>query len=468
MSSRIGDYEFKGTIGTGSSGTVYLGHQTELDRDVAIKELAPELAADPAFIERFRFEARIMARLNNPNCVRIFDFLEADREAYLVSEYIDGASLREVVESAGKLRPEQGLGVLKGALKGLAQAHDLGLVHRDVKPENVLVDRDGISKLADFGQAVAAEDAHLDGGLPTGTAVYMSPEQVRGQRLDPRTDIYSCGVVLFELLCGRPPFKADNARALMRMHAFESPPEASAVNPDLPLGVSVMLRKALAKAPDARQQSADEFLTELEVTAVAAYGEDWEERASIKKLVLALLPAAAVAAGGLSGIGLVVGAGSIAALLVAATIYGLTQNTGATRAQAREVGANPVPATDIIRLDHVDRTTLQAGGSVLSVKLKGTPGAGPGVTSSGGSTSGTTGGGGTIVGVGGGGGGTMAPPAKLPHPHRCRRSASWSPASRCRSCSTAFVWQYRAWSMAWAAFCPPVIKPVGGLLGPKP
>ncbi|MFY9616180.1 MAG: serine/threonine-protein kinase [Candidatus Dormiibacterota bacterium] len=415
MSAGIDDYEFKGTIGSGSTGTVYLAHQTELDRDVAIKELAPELAADPAFVKRFRAEARIMAQLNSGNCVRIYDFLQADDEAYLVSEFIDGASLREVVQSVGRLRPEQSLGVLKGALMGLSRAHAMGLVHRDVKPENVLVDQDGVSKLADFGQAVAVGEAELD-SMPTGTAVYMSPEQVRGRKLDHRTDIYSCGVMLFELLCGRPPFVADGARAVMRMHAVEAAPKAADINPDLPEGISVMLKKALAKTPAARQQSADEFLTELEATAVAAFGEDWEERSSIKKLVLALLPGVALAGAGISGIGMVVGAGSIAALLVAGTIYGLSRNAGTNSVQAREVAANTPPAVDIIRIEKVDRQLVQQDGQVLSLQITNAPIASTGVVAAGTteSTPGSTGG--NAGGSGGGGGVNPTGPGAGPPP----------------------------------------------------
>ncbi|HEV3232212.1 MAG TPA: serine/threonine-protein kinase [Candidatus Dormibacteraeota bacterium] len=297
-------FQIEGVLGQGASGTVYLALQPELGRRVALKELSPALVQDPTFLERFREEARIMARLDNPNCVRVFAFYEEPGRAVLVSEYIEGASLRRVVAQAGRLTPEQSLGVVKGALTGLGQAHALGLVHRDIKPENVLADREGVSKLADFGQAVFAAGPGAAGGISAGTPAYMSPEAVMGGVLDFRTDIYSCGAMLFDLLTGRPPFVADNPLAQMRMHVTDPVPDPRAYNPDLPPEVSAMLGRSLAKDPGGRQQSAAELLAELEAAAVAGYGEDWEKRSSIKPLVSGLL--------GLLGAGLVSAGGALA------------------------------------------------------------------------------------------------------------------------------------------------------------
>jgi eukaryotic-like serine/threonine-protein kinase len=146
VEERVGRYLFRSRIGSGSGGTVYLALEPDLERWVAVKQLAPELASDAGSLQRFREEAQTMARLNHPNCVRVFDFFEQDGNSYLVSEFVDGASLREVLQEAKELTPQQALGGLKGALMGLGHAHSLGLVHRDIKPENLLCDRQGTSK----------------------------------------------------------------------------------------------------------------------------------------------------------------------------------------------------------------------------------------------------------------------------------------------------------------------------------
>ena len=251
---------------------------------MAIKELAPSLVGDPAFLEGFREEARIMALLDHPNCVKVFDFIETGGRAFLVSEYVDGASLRKIIQTSGALSPQQALGVLKGALGGLGHAHSLGLTHRDVKPENILADKDGVSKLADFGQAVFAHGPGAAGAL-TGSPPYMSPEQARGAVCDARSDLYSAGCILYEFLTGRPPFIADNAMAVMRMQVNDLPQDPRQYNPALPAEASTMLARALAKDPAQRFQSAAEMHGALEAAAVAGYGRDWERSAAIKGLV---------------------------------------------------------------------------------------------------------------------------------------------------------------------------------------
>jgi hypothetical protein len=312
LTRQLGRYRIDGTLGEGATGTVYLGTHPDLGRSVAIKELAPNLVGDPAFLERFRIEAQTMARLDHPNCVKVYDFFETAEGAYLVSEYVHGASLRKVQEKAGRLTPEQSLGVLKGALSGLAYAHGLGLVHRDIKPENLLADAEGVSKLADFGLAVFHSGPGAAGGL-MGTPAYISPEAATGGTVDQRADIYSAGCMLFEFLCGRIPFTASNALAMTRQHIADPVPDPRRVNPELPDGVALMVMKAMAKDPEDRQQSADLFLAELEAAAVEGYGEDWEDRSSIKEkvsLLLLLLLGAGAGAGVTAGAA--VGAGESA------------------------------------------------------------------------------------------------------------------------------------------------------------
>ena len=289
----VGKYQVQAELGRGSFGIVYLGYQADLDRKVAIKELAPQLAGDPAFLQTFRYEAQVMASLDHPNCVKVYDFIETGGHAFLVSEFIEGASLRRVLETAGRLSPQQALGVLKGSLMGLGYAHQRGLVHRDIKPENILADRAGVSKLADFGQSIYAVGPGAAGGL-TGSPAYMSPEQAQGGRMDARSDLYSAGAVLYEFLAGRPPFTGDSAIAVMRMHGTNPVPDPRSFNPALPAEANALVQRALAKDPAYRFQSADEFLAHLEATAVAGYGRDWERTAAISGLVAG---AAAVAAG---------------------------------------------------------------------------------------------------------------------------------------------------------------------------
>ena len=322
-------YEILGTLGSGATGTVYLADEFDLDRKVAYKELAPALATDPVFLERFRGEARVMAALDHPNCVKVWDFFEEEGHAVLVSEYVPGASLRQVADHSGHLTPEQALGVLKGALTGLAYAHGRGLVHRDIKPENLLADTEGVSKLADFGQALIAGGPGAAGGLPAGSPTYMSPEMVSGGRVDLRTDIYSCGAMLFEFLTGRPAFTGDNPLAVMRKHINDPVPDPRQLNSDLPEGVAALVSKAMAKDPAERQRTAEQFLDELEAAAVAGYGADWEQRSSIKRLVAAAAAAlglllvgggAALASTGMVGEAVV---GGVSKLLIAAGVAGV-------------------------------------------------------------------------------------------------------------------------------------------------
>ncbi|MFN2464815.1 MAG: serine/threonine-protein kinase [Candidatus Dormibacteria bacterium] len=358
----LANYEVLGTLGTGATGTVYLARETALDREVALKELSPALAGDPGFLERFRAEARIMASLDHPNCVRVFDFIEEEGRAVLVSEYVRGASLRQVADHEGHLTPEQSLGVLKGALSGLAYAHGRGLVHRDIKPDNLLADGEGVSKLADFGQALVASGPGAAGGMPAGSPAYMSPEMITGGRVDLRSDIYALGAVLFEFLTGRAPYTGDNSLAVMRKHTNDPVPDPRALNSALPEGVGQLVTRAMAKDPNDRQHTAEQFIDELEAAAVAGYGADWEKRSSIKRAVAATAAAlgllllgeagAAAAAGAVgeatlaSGVNKWMIAGGVAGLLVlGAAIFGLThgRNTN-TSLGGSVVIASPSPS----------------------------------------------------------------------------------------------------------------------------
>jgi serine/threonine-protein kinase len=312
-----------------------------------------------------------MATLDNPNCVKVFDFFEEEGRAVLVSEYIRGASLRQVADREGYLTPEQSLGVLKGALSGLAYAHGRGLVHRDIKPDNLLADLEGVSKLADFGQALVNSGPGAAGGIPAGSPAYMSPEMVAGGRVDARSDIYSLGAMLFEFLTGRAPYTADSPLAVMRKHTNDPVPDPRSLNGNLPEGVALLVSRAMAKDPAERQRTADQFLDELEAAAVAGYGEDWEKRSSIKRAVAAAAAAlglllvgqvgAAAATGATgeastggvnSGINKWLIAGGVAAVLVVGVaIFGLTHGNNGSNAGGVVIGtpsptaaATPTPS----------------------------------------------------------------------------------------------------------------------------
>ena len=331
MTEQIGKYQVGAQIGAGATGVVYLGYQADLDRRVAIKRLSPALVDQPGFLSRFRTEAQIMARLGHPNCVAIYDYLETPGGAYVVMEYVPGASLRNVVRHARRLSAEQSLGVLQGSLVGLGYAHGLSLIHRDLKPENILVDPDGLSKLADFG--LSWDAGRRDPSL-AGTPQYMSPEQVRGEALDPRSDLYSAGVVLFELLAGRPPFAAGTTAAVLAMHISAPVPALRGV----PEPVEALVWRALAKNPAHRPQSAEEFLDELQTSARRSYGAAWADRASIATLVGATVAAGALAASGGAAGGAVVGGTQAAGTQAAGTQAAGTQAAGIQAAGTQPAG----------------------------------------------------------------------------------------------------------------------------------
>jgi hypothetical protein len=286
----VGPYRLVAMVGHGASGVVWLGYGPDAT-PLAIKALAPELRNAPGFLERFRTEAQVLGALDHPNVVALHDYLETEDGAWVVMEFVVGASLRVVEERAGSLTPEQALGMLVGALAGLGYAHGRGLVHGDLKPENVLVDTKGTSKLADFGQvALTGTTASV-----AGTPVYMSPEAARAQVIDQRSDIYSAGVVLYEALAGVPPFVASSDFALLRMQVYDDPPPIAS----LAAPVDLLVRRALAKDPARRPQSAAAFATELAAAARASYGADWVTRAS----VVAAVAGATVTAASLLGSG---------------------------------------------------------------------------------------------------------------------------------------------------------------------
>ncbi|GAB1824068.1 serine/threonine-protein kinase [Herbidospora sp. RD11066] len=281
---RVPGYTELRELGTGAAGQVVLARHDADGTPVAIKYLSPELLADPNFIARFRHEARLLALMDrNPHAARFYEYVEQPYGAAIVMELVDGVSLRAMIRSEGPTGPEAALAVLKGSLIGLAIAHDMGVVHRDFKPENVMVDGNGHSKLVDFGIAARAGE-----GMPaSGTPSYMAPEQWAGAPAGPSTDVYAATVVFFECLTGQRPFQANNLAALAHQHQTAQPP-IEHIQPQL----HGLIARGMAKHPQERPASAHAFLQELESVAVETYGPQWEERGRRRLAALAGLLAA--------------------------------------------------------------------------------------------------------------------------------------------------------------------------------
>jgi len=281
-------------LGRGASGRVVAAIHQASGQRVAIKYLAPRLFRDPDFLTGFRAEADLLRSLDVPYVVRLFDYIEAPGQgAAIVMELVDGVSLHEMISRRGATTPESALVVLKGSLLGLAAAHALGIVHRDYKPENVLVDREGLSKLSDFGVAVKEGRQVPSAGTP----LYMAPEQWDGMPSSPATDIYAASAVFFECLTGKTPFSG----RLGQLHAQHAAAAVPVELVDEPL--RGLITRGMAKNPAGRPANAMDFVTELESTAVAAYGADWEARGRrhlaerAAALLLLLLGTGAVAGG---------------------------------------------------------------------------------------------------------------------------------------------------------------------------
>jgi beta-lactam-binding protein with PASTA domain len=256
-----GRYRVGSWIARGGMATVYLGIDTKLDRTVALKIAHPELAGDPEFARRFADEARSVARLSSPNVVAVYDQGCDGDLLYLVMEYVPGRTLRELLRERGGLGSREALDIISGVLTGLAAAHQAGIIHRDVKPENVLLGEGNVVKVADFGLARAASGvSHTRTGMLIGTAAYLAPEQVAHSTSDARTDVYAAGVMLFEMLTGAQPHTGDSPLAVAHKHVNEVVPAPSSLVPGLPSSVDTLVALATSRDPGLRPADAGQFL----------------------------------------------------------------------------------------------------------------------------------------------------------------------------------------------------------------
>ena len=258
-------YELNHLIARGGMAEVYRARDRLLDRPVALKVLFPELSVDRSFVERFRREAQAAANLSHPNIVPVFDWGEDTGTYFIVMEFVDGRPLSSILKTSGPLSAERTADVGAHVAAALGYAHKHGVIHRDVKPGNVLITDEGQVKVTDFGiaRAINTEESLTQTGAVMGTATYFSPEQAEGIGVDARSDIYSLGVVMFEMVTGRPPFLGDTPVAVASKHVREHPPAPRELNPAIPPTFEAIILKSMAKDPAHRYATAEELRADL-------------------------------------------------------------------------------------------------------------------------------------------------------------------------------------------------------------
>lgn len=253
-------------IGKGAMGVVYLAEQTELKRRVAFKILDPKFSSDPSYIERFEMEAKAAALLNHPNIVKVFDYGHQNNLYYIVNEYIDGGSVQKLIDERNSLEPEEAVEFAIQVAQGLIAANEAKIIHRDIKPDNLMLTLGGVLKIADFGLAksMTPDTGSADVGLIMGTPFYMSPEQAKGNPMDSRSDIYSLGVSIYCMVIGAVPFDADSVVGVLLKQISADRPDPCAVKPSLPTVLGSLIMRMMDKLPENRPQSPEELLRELE------------------------------------------------------------------------------------------------------------------------------------------------------------------------------------------------------------
>ncbi len=394
-----GRYELAHLVARGGMAEVYRAHDRLLDRPVALKVLFPELSVDRSFVERFRREAQAAANLSHPNIVPVFDWGEDGGTYFIVMEFVDGRPLSAILRTAGPLHPDRAAEIGADVAGALAYAHRHGVVHRDVKPGNVLITDEGIVKVTDFGiaRAVNTEESLTQTGAVMGTATYFSPEQAEGVGVDSRSDIYSLGVVLFEMVCGRPPFLGESPVSVASKHVRETPPNPRDLNPSIPPDFEAIILKCMAKSADYRYATGDDLRVDLlrfrdgkAVTAVGAgvatqtVGFDEEELPSHTGwYVVALVVLLALLAAVVLVLGNSLHWWKLSSTNTAVVIPPLTGQT-VTKAQTTLqndglkvlVQADPgstAPTTQVVRTEPAAGSTTHKGDTVIVYSGSGTP-----------------------------------------------------------------------------------------------
>jgi serine/threonine protein kinase len=270
-------YRIDAFLAEGGMALVYRAHDLRLERDVALKIVKDDFANSPDYQAAFINEAKLAAKVNHPNLVNVFDQgVDGDFD-YLVMELVEGKTLREILTKFGKIESNRALDVIAAVLAGLSALHRAGIIHRDVKPENIILANDGRIKVTDFGLARPASMAQSAAAPLLGTVAYISPEALRGQSVDARSDLYAVGIVLFELLTGEQPFNAEDSRAVARMHLQERVPAPSSLNPAVSTEVDALVLKSTSQSADARFDSASSMLAEVK-RAVSHGGDSNQTR----------------------------------------------------------------------------------------------------------------------------------------------------------------------------------------------
>ena len=267
LAEAIKGYRIEERLGAGGMGDVYRAQQISLDRPVALKILPPHLAEDEEFIERFVIEARAAGKLSHQNIVAAVDLGESNGRYFFVMELVRGPTLRQVIQREGAIEETRALDIARQIARGLRQACLQGLIHRDIKPANIMFTPENVAKICDFGLArdIHADPARAEPGIVGSSPAYASPEQSRGRRdLDHRTDMYSLGVTLFEMLTGQRPFAADTTAVLSNKHATEAPPEPRSLNPEITPAANQLVLRLLHKKPEQRFASYDELLESMD------------------------------------------------------------------------------------------------------------------------------------------------------------------------------------------------------------
>lgn len=280
----FGDYILKKKLGEGGMGAVYLAENVAIDQRIAIKVLHPEAANSDEIVQRFNREAHAIARLSHPNTIRVFIFGKTDEPLiYLAMEYVDGKSLRDVIHENERLSELRAINIMRQTLHALAEAHELGVVHRDLKPDNIMLtrfrDTDDFVKVLDFGIAKVQEKDGQEqkkltqAGIVYGTPEYLSPEQAKGKDIDHRSDLYAMGIILYEMITGIVPFSGSTSLAILAGHVYQAPPDPAEVA-RVPVSSAMrrVILKAIAKSANDRYQNAMDFLTDLEKIEADALG----------------------------------------------------------------------------------------------------------------------------------------------------------------------------------------------------